>query len=543
MNITEESIDSPASAHNSSEDPASNAGMVRVLKDLAIAFTFSTFAYMKAWVDLTTSNANNQYLMKVPPGEAQYAAVLLNIALWSMALTAAITYARRQKKPGLMRVARCAFVVGIVILLNSTRDVLLRPLTLRYQAASWSLMGHWPEVAGVTVLILLAAGCLITRFNLVGIAAVTLLVLSPFAVAKTGQLLWRSIGGSPESFADRVCAPRLPVSPQQKRVVWVIFDEWDQRLTFENPTGALNLPELTRIRNEGFYADHASPPAGETLYSMPSLINGRIVRTAEASGPRDLELTYADAQTAVPWSGEKTIFSSARALQLNAAMVGWAHPYCRIFGDSTAFCHWSEVGMQYSAEGVKFLDILPNQSRALLETFNLSPFGQTLKTIQHKDGYLELMAYAKRAVGDPGLSLVMVHLPVPHPSFFYDSARRDYSLKQSPISGYYDALELVDRSIGDLRSTIEQAGLWDKTTLVVSSDHGCRFAVRLDGRKDPRIPFLVRLAGESRPFQYAAPFNTVLTKDLILTILTNPEIGAEGLARWISSRARGANTD
>jgi hypothetical protein len=543
MNVTEERIHTPAAITGSSGLLSQNVRTMRLVKDLAIAFTFSTFAYMKVWIELTTSSANNRYLMKLPPGGAHYAAVLLNIALWSVALTAGITYARREKKPWPMRIARGAFLLGFLILFNSTRDVLLRPLTLRYQAASWSLAGHRPEAAVAIVLILLAAACLITRFNLAGVAAVTMLVLSPFAVAKTGQLLWRSIGGSTDDFADRACAPRLPVSPRQKRVVWVIFDEWDQRLTFENPTVALNLPELTRIRQEGFYADHALPPAGETLYSLPSLINGRIVRTAEASGPRDLELTYAGSQTSVPWSGEKTVFSSTRALGLNGAMVGWAHPYCRIFGDSTAFCHWSEVGMQYSAEGSTFLGILPNQSRALLETFNLSPFGQTLNTMQHEDAYLELMDSAKQAVADPGLSLVMVHLPAPHPPFFYDAVRRDYSLRQSPISGYYGALELVDRSIGELRSTLEQAGLWGQTTLVLSADHGCRFAARLDGRKDRRVPFLVRLAGDPRPFQFTAPFNTVLTKELILTILASPGFDARELAGWMSARARGAGSD
>jgi hypothetical protein len=194
--------------------------------------------------------------------------------------------------------------------------------------------------------------------------------------------------------------------------------------------------------------------------------------------------------------------------------------------------------MQYSSMGSTFPGIFANQSRALFETFQLSPFGQTLETIQHKNVYVESMEWAKRAIADPELSLIMLHLPVPHPPFFYDRTRRDHSLRQSPVTGYYDSLELVDRSLGELRSTLERAGLWDDTSLVVSADHPCRFSEHLIGRRTETIPFLVKLAGKSQPFHYSGRFNTVLTKDLILTMLVTSDFNYQHLAAWIACRAR-----
>ena len=44
------------------------------------------------------------------------------------------------------------------------------------------------------------------------------------------------------------------------RVLWVIADEWDYRLTFVDRNPTLQLPEIDRLRGTSLYADHASPP-------------------------------------------------------------------------------------------------------------------------------------------------------------------------------------------------------------------------------------------------------------------------------------------
>jgi hypothetical protein len=38
------------------------------------------------------------------------------------------------------------------------------------------------------------------------------------------------------------------------------------------------------------------------------------------------------------WRGEPNVFRRARELGVNAAAVGWHHPYCRVLGDSLARC-------------------------------------------------------------------------------------------------------------------------------------------------------------------------------------------------------------
>ena len=77
---------------------------------------------------------------------------------------------------------------------------------------------------------------------------------------------------------------------------------------------------------------------------------------------------------------------------------------------------------------------------------------------------------------------------------------------------------------------MEQAGVWDRTALVVSADHGWRThlggapgwtaedeSVPREGTMD--VPFLVKMPGQNAPVVYEKPFNTVVTRTVITGIL------------------------
>jgi hypothetical protein len=73
---------------------------------------------------------------------------------------------------------------------------------------------------------------------------------------------------------------------------------------------------------------------------------------------------------------------------------------------------------------------------------------------------------------DTRFQLVFMHFPVPHLLGIYDRQAGDYSTSDS--SSYLDNLVLADRTLGDIRRSLEHAGLWDKTALLVTSDHPLR---------------------------------------------------------------------
>jgi hypothetical protein len=83
-----------------------------------------------------------------------------------------------------------------------------------------------------------------------------------------------------------------------------------------------------------------------------------------------------------------------------------------------------------------------------------------------------LRTHALELAADRTAGLVLIHLPVPHPPAIYSRARGAFNAEDS--ASYLDSLALADRTLGELRAALEQSGLWDRTAVLVSADHGWR---------------------------------------------------------------------
>ncbi|HEU0178271.1 MAG TPA: sulfatase-like hydrolase/transferase [Blastocatellia bacterium] len=109
----------------------------------------------------------------------------------------------------------------------------------------------------------------------------------------------------------------------------------------------------------------------------------------------------------------------------------------------------------------------------------LSKYIEQNNKYTERDRRLEYVESMKRisqesaaAAADANLSLAMIHFPAPHLPFLYDRRKDDFSLEDG--YSYYDNLELVDRTLGELRRAMEAARVWDDTIVLVSSDHWWR---------------------------------------------------------------------
>jgi hypothetical protein len=255
-------------------------------------------------------------------------------------------------------------------------------------------------------------------------------------------------------------------------------------------------------------------------------------------GPRELSVVYHGDPRAVPWSAQPSVFDGARALGANTAMLEWYHPTCRIL-NSLSYCEWWPMAMQHNSMGESFREILPNQTRSLFETNLFSPFGRSLTLEQQTGVYKAIMLQAERLLGDRRFGFTLVHLPVPHGPHAYDRRTGTFTLGNSPIAGYIDSLALLDRTVGEMRRNMENAGTWDATTVLFTSDHSYRDAAQLDGRGDGRIPYLLKLASQKETVTYREPFNAVVTGDLLLAVMRG-EIGdAASATAWLDrNRAR-----
>jgi arylsulfatase A-like enzyme len=174
-----------------------------------------------------------------------------------------------------------------------------------------------------------------------------------------------------------------------------------------------------------------------------------------------------------------------------------------------------------------------NQPRSLFETNLLSVFGQSLSTQARVTNYLELLAEANRFATDARIGLTFIHFQPPHGPHSYNRFTKKFDLGNSPIGGYLDSLALADRSLGDFRRSLEEAGLWDQTTILVSSDHWYRTALELDGKFDRRVPFLLKFAGQKEGMVYDPVFNTLGSSELLLSVLRGDIKDIGGVSRWL----------
>ncbi len=498
-------------------------------RDAVIALSLANLAYFKVWSDLLVYTRDHAFWIKSPPGPRDFAAAMLNVLLAGGLFFAGATLARRAASGSLRMLARCSFLLVLLIAVNAFRSVYQKPDLV-------PLLRHklFAVVMGVTLVMLGLFVLLRWHRQLVRAVSLVLLFLAPSVVFTFAQAIVAAVRYDPASFADKpLAAPLANHAQPAARVLWLIFDEMDFRLTFLERDPSLRLGEIDRLRSQSLYASRAYPPGRDTDLSVPALLTGKRVTEARGLGAGELLLTFSDSKQRFPWSMQPNIFSRAREAGFNTAVVGWHIPYCRVLHANLTACWW-EAGPKSTHLGDGFWAILVNQTRSLFESSQVSPFGQSLSTRQKISTNRGVLEHAKQVAANPAFGLVFIHLPVPHAPHVYDRTVRQFSLKNSPIRGYLDSLELADTTLGELRRSMETAGTWENTTVLLSADHPYRQAAALDGKHDGRVPFVLKLARQKEPAFYNAPFNTVLTPELLLAILQGELSTPDAVVAWMN---------
>src|SRR5581483_6278656 len=191
---------------------------------------------------------------------------------------------------------------------------------------------------------------------------------------------------------DPPMAPATASARGSGRVLWLLFDEWDYRLTFEDRLRGLQLPEIDRLTQTTLAATNAIPPARATVASLPMLLSGERYTREDLNGPRSFQVSPIDEpERRLEWSSRDLIFSAARKLGRNTALAGWYLPYCRVLANQLSACDWMPLANQRnSVRSDRLWHAMLDQERSLLETSLFSPFGQSLTTAQHVRTYQRL---------------------------------------------------------------------------------------------------------------------------------------------------------
>lgn len=536
-----------------------------MLRRALIALSLANIFFLPAWREvLDPGPLFHCYHTKLCPVGAELLAVAVNTTLLAAALFVGYELARRSGRPLVLRAAQVIFLVFFLLCLNAVR-VQYRGLLLTGLTGSLGRAGTL--ALGLAVLALAAYALWRAGLpRLVRGAAAAALILSPFVFVAYGQALWQLVWYRGVVAEKGELARPQPArdSATRPRVFWLIFDELDYRLAFEQRPAGLELPEFDRLRAQSLSAREAYPPGAFTIQVLPALLTGKLVAEAVETRPDDLNLKFHEEAEWVGWRSRPNIFGRVREAGMNAGVAGWHHPYCRMFKQDLVKCSWGED--TFTELGVvQRAGVAGNMLRGARMSFFSVPALHRLmpareEVFRHESDLLEkktqklreLVDNGRALASDPQLQLVLVHLPIPHPPNFYDRARGQYAY-DAPRS-YLDSLALTDRTLGELRREMEAAGLWDSTAVLVSSDHWWRArevwapvagipdnapywndsdTALVPAETDYRVPFMLKLPGQSRAAGYDPAFNTIVSHDLVLGVLRGELKTPEEVASWL----------
>ena len=388
------------------------------------------------------------------------------------------------------------------------------------------------------------------RFSLTAIVTnlrIVALIVAPFGLLLCGQDLILAMGTEPpQPVTPTIERPAVknPDSRVKNRVIWIIFDEMGRAPLMNRPDW-VKMPAIDRLMSGSFVAENAFPPNYFTRFSVVAMLTGRPIKSTEPVSSNDIRLHGVGDEPPTLLSETENAVTDTKALGGNVAIIGWWVPYTKHFEKELSYGYPSPpqppCSMVLECSWEKFvhsLEGLPYFGRWVMADPSLDVGGSTTKQIERNS---VLRTRALELAPDPNLDLCYFHFSIPHSPFI---TRSD----EPATRGYYDALEAVDRNFGELRQRLESAGQWDNTTVIVSADHWWRVKGRSDfahlpedqrgaAVADRRVPFIVKLPGQTSAVPYSPAFNTVITRYLINAIMTGEVNTPDQLAKWLDKMA------
>ena len=348
-----------------------------------------------------------------------------------------------------------------------------------------------------------------------------LLAFSPFVFITVSRTVAGAWGSQSKTPADSLNpASNLPATAgsrsESPSVVVLLFDELDNRFISPStrPDG-LDLPELDRLRKESVVFENAVRAGAETLTAVPSLVLGAVVDKAEPRGASELRLVQGERVSR--WGDPPDLFAVAAGSGIEVHIVGWYQPYCRIF-PMTSSCTWQPHSEYFVGQGQTLSETVAGYLHSL------SPFNRSRLAAQT---YEHILRDAQQRVRS-ARGLVWIHMPIPHLPVVYDRRTRSVTAwGGNGLAGYLDNLALVDETVGRVRR--EMGDAWDRSAVVLVSDHNWRLSAAYDGKDNDRVPLYIKPPRSSQHRLITAEVSARFLPYAILAMLRSDGIDAPAL--------------
>ena len=276
------------------------------------------------------------------------------------------------------------------------------------------------------------------------------------------------------------------------------------------------MPNFARLSQLAVTAKNANSPAGATIYSIPALLTGTSMTGTGVRFDNAATLSI-ERQNESPLRFDEatSIFGSVRAQGGKASILGFYHPYCRLF--DVAHCDsfaWPRVGGWLAALEANLPDAVSS--------------GDSWDSITQKELKL-LPEYLARDE-----DLTFIHLNFPHPPADYADRALHLPPSTDPSIEYSHNLLFTDRVLGDIMRNLQARQTRRETLLIVSTDHWLRnlwFHANEKERSRP-ITFFAWRVGETTAYEMAEPVSTVHTAAMILEYLRGGIDTQADIAGW-----------
>lgn len=541
--------------------PVSNTDL---LKRAAIALSIANLCFLFVWSEILhiASDRRFFFLLKTRPDPLFFWALLLDV----LVLAAIIFSLLLLRKSGRRLLRYSATAILALLCLFA-----LYQCRRSFNGALYSVISTRTifelQLAIIAVIVLLILRW--PRRALPGLRTF-FLVLSPLFFVFAAQGLALYYGSGSRQYGPHL-AGMLPKGISHNRAIWIIFDELDYRFLFENRPSRIQLSHFDELRRASLMGDRVKSPAHNTTSAMPSLLLARDIPGNDdiRLATRPVEVRFSGCSKFVSLPSQENVFRRARALGYNTAVSGWYHAYCRLFGGDLSACATSE------GAGTALIpqQLLRNRPFLYKAAYLADWQARSLPLVQGRHWIAPMPDEARyyrqwhilqtefvlrrgtAMLRNPQLNFVLLHLPVPHPPGIWDAHKQSFST--SDRLNYIDNLELADRILGQIRTTLEQSGDWDRSTILVSADHPYRPQLWLTGatagdlssaalaemvqathRKwQPYIPFFLKLPGQKTGIEYHREFNSVLSANLLLAALKGDIRTPSQAIQWLDAHA------
>lgn len=511
-------------------------------KEILIALSVANLLFIAGWRKLLYPT-DPIYNIKFFPTQIDFIAILLVVIINAVIFVGSVWLSRYLNKGKVPIFFKLIYLFAVLIAFLGVAITIIKT-----QFWIVTLIGR-NIVLGICLVLLIGGIILLIKQykHIVAYANVLMLIFAPMIFVTFSQSIIRIVNPDTSIKRSDFVNPNIPSKeskPEIKsRVVWIIFDELDYRIAFENRPTDIKMPEFDRLLQNSLYTTNAKSPGQSTIHVIPSLLIGKKLESEESFTKSDILLTNPNLKEPIKFSEEPNLFTKIKKMDGDIGVIGWYHPYCRTFAEYLSTCQWEtrDVLNDFETKSlfeaivgnyIRMFNALPSEYRSL--------FSSNAEYVRRHNSLLE---GSKKVVSNPDIDFSFIHLPVPHFPYRYNRKTDDFSGGE----GYIDNLVLTDKVLGELRKKMETANLWDETVVIVSSDHQLRikrnknFLTKSDfeitkGIEDLRIPFIVKLKNQNESIKHDKPFNIVNTQDLILKIIRGKISSSDELKEWMNSQ-------